>query len=123
MRSVLKILLFFSIIFVILALLILRPVPIVPEHRCLEQEGTISYLFEGGINDVNFRIKENDVTYYINRGLENGLNMNDLKSQLMDKKVLIKYPKYWTLLDPRNKFRHVSKLYHDGNVVFSEIGD
>lgn len=105
----------------LLSILILRPVPIVEESDALVVSGTVSGIFEGGEKDIVIRIKGDTRFFYINRGLENGLDIPDLKAQLMYKNVTIKYPEYWTPLDWNSKTRHVSKLESDGIVLFNEL--
>ena len=107
--------------FFILLIFAFKPVPIPAEANCKVMEGTVSKVFEGGEKDVVFLLHENDVAYYINRGLELGLTLESLRYQLKGKKVTIKYPKYWTPLDPYNKTRHISKLESDGEVIFTEV--
>ena len=111
----------FFIAIVAITLSIFRPVPIVKESEALTKKGIITYVFEAGIKDVVFRIADTETTYYINRGLENGLNLKELKEKLMGKEVTIKYPKYWTPLDWDNKIRHLSKLEFEGEVIFNEL--
>jgi hypothetical protein len=102
-------------------LLILRPVPIVKEENALKVKGIVKGIHEGGENDVVFYLENHDTRYYINRGLENGLNLASLKNKLMGKEVTIKYPKYWTPLDWDNEIRHLSKLEYKGEVLFNEL--
>ena len=111
----------FLFIFFSVPLLILRPVPIVAESEALTIKGVVTYIYEGGIKDVVFRIKETETIYYINRGLENGLDLAELKEKLIGKEVTIKYPKYWTPLDWDNNIKHLSKLEFEGEVIFNEL--
>ena len=111
----------FLFIFFSVPLLILRPVPIVAESEALTMKGVVTYIYEGGIKDVVFRIKDTETIYYINRGLENGLDLAELKEKLIGKEVTIKYPKYWTPLDWDNNINHLSKLEFEGEVIFNEL--
>ena len=111
----------FLFIFFSVPLLILRPVPIVAESEALTMKGVVTYIYEGGIKDVVFRIKDTETIYYINRGLENGLDLAELKEKLIGKEVTIKYPKYWTPLDWDNNIKHLSKLEFEGEVIFNEL--
>ena len=111
----------FLFIFFSVPLLILRPVPIVAESEALTMKGVVTYIYEGGIKDVVFRIKDTETIYYINRGLENGLDLAELKEKLIGKEVTIKYPKYRTPLDWDNNIKHLSKLEFEGEVIFNEL--
>ena len=89
---------------------IFRPVPIVTESEAIVEKGIVSDIYEGGVKDVAFRLENNQRVYYINRGLEQGLNLKDLKNKLIGNEVVIKYPKYWTPFDWNNKIQHISKV-------------
>lgn len=110
-----------SILF-ILATLTLRPVNIPKDAKeCLVAEGKVVSIYEGGIKDVSFRLEGDKTMYYINRGLEQGLDLEDLKEQLMGQNVTIRYPKHWTLLDPDNRVKHLCILEFEGKELYNEI--
>jgi len=110
-----------AIAFIGLLLLVLRPVPIPLEKDCLTTRGIVSEIYEAGTNDVVFKLQDQSKQFYINRGLERGLELNKLRSELISKEITIKYPKHWTPLDPVNSVRHISKVEHEGRIVFSEL--
>ena len=113
---------FLGFIFFILAAMIFRPV-IVPKNAkdCLVAEGKVVRVFEGGIHDVAFRLEGDKTLYYINRGLEQGLVLEDLQKELIGNRVTIRYPKHWTLLDPKNRTKHLSILEYNGREIYNEI--
>ena len=74
-----------------------------------------------GSKDVVFKLQGLDKEFYINRGLERGLDLKKLRADLTNKEIVIKYPKYWTPLNPANSVRHISKIESDGTTVFTEI--
>lgn len=100
----------------------LRPIDIPDnESKCIIQTGSVSHIYEDGNSDISIKLKESNSTYYINRGLERGLSIDDLKDQLLGEQVTIKYPKQWTILDPQGKIKHMSVLIHDGCEIYNEI--
>lgn len=106
---------------ILAAFAILRPVPIVPLAECAKVDGVLAAVSEGGVNDVCLQIEgQPDKMFYINRGLEAGLDIAQLRSDLVGKQVQIAYPKYWTPLDPFNSTRHVSMLASSAEVLFDE---
>ncbi|MDF1698624.1 MAG: hypothetical protein P1U56_22420 [Saprospiraceae bacterium] len=112
----------FGFTFFILALLILRPVTIPSDPAdCLVAEGKVVYIFEGGPQDINFRLEGDKTMYYINRGMDYGLNIDSLRNQLMGNDITIRYPKHWTLLDPKGRNKHLSILEFNGKELFNEI--
>ena len=121
MRFMVKGILYIAFCFFLICILIFRPVPIVKESRAKKVEGKVMSIYEGGEKDVVFILQKDKTRYYINRGLENGLDLQELKQNLIGQKVIIKYPRYWTPLDWNNTIKHLSKLEHDGNVIFNEL--
>ena len=104
-----------------LGVLVLRPVPIPEEKECLSLNGTVSQIYAGGANDLVIKLKGVDREFYVNRGLERGLDLKMLQAELTNKQIVIKYPKYWTPLNPDNSVRHISKIEFDGRIIFTEL--
>lgn len=110
-----------ALICVVCAIFVLRPVPVPDEKDCISLTGTVTNIYEEGIHDVVFRLSGQEQIFYVNRGLERGLKLEDLRASLTNQEVVIKYPRYWTPLDPSNQTRHISKIEHKGETVFSEL--
>ena len=108
------------VLFFLTAVTTLRPVPIVKESEFDIVEGVVVNVFESGAKDVSILLEGDDRKFYINRGLENGLELNSLTRKLMGNKVVMKYPSYWTPLNPFNSVRHISKLSLGEEVLFDE---
>jgi hypothetical protein len=104
-----------------LVILIFRPVPIPDEKDCLTLKGIVSEVYEAGVKDVVFKLQGIDREFYVNRGLERGLDLKKLRADLTNKEIVIKYPKYWTPLNPSNSVRHISKIEYGGRTVFTEL--
>jgi hypothetical protein len=100
-------------------ILVFRPVPIPNEKDCLIVQGSVIEINEAGVKDIVFTITGQDKTFYINRGLERGLELQKLRAELIDKEVTIKYPKYWTPLG--NSSKHISKVESAGRTIFTEL--
>ena len=111
----------FGVAFLILGILCLRPVPIVEEKDAITVEGVVVGVYETGANDVFFKLNEDDVRYYVNRGTELGLNVDNLREKLIGNQVVLKYPNYWTPLDWNNKIRHLSKIEFNNEIIFNEL--
>jgi hypothetical protein len=97
----------------------LRPVPLPNEKDCLIATGNVIAINEQGTNDIVFTLSGNDKTFYINRGLERGLSLEILRTELLNREITIKYPEYWTPLG--NSSKHISKLESSGRTIFTEI--
>lgn len=112
--------LFGFLAFMLLVSLVLKPVPILPEEELAVTRGTVDRIFEGGEFDIVFKLRETEKYYYINRGLEQGLNLDNLRNKLLGRRVTIKYPEYWSILGDGST-HHLSKLEHNGQTIFSEV--
>lgn len=122
MRSIGRIaLILLSLCLLVVAVLIFTPVPIVRESKALVEIGRVTEIYANPGNDVIFKLEGTSRRFYINRGLENGLDLQYLKQRLVGKTIVVKYPKYWTPLDWDNTVRHISKLEFEGEVLFNEL--
>ena len=101
--------------------LVLRPVPMVTEDEALTVRGEVIHVAEGSSHDVVLTLADVHQQFYINRALEESFTLPALKEKLLRKEVEIKYPSYWTPLDPNSQIRHVSKLSVDTDVLFNEL--
>ena len=86
---------------IIFAFFALALIPInTAKENSVEVSGTIKSLSEGGAKDLVFELDNDKTTYYINRGLENGFELDKSKTDFIGKKVTLTYAKSWTLLAP-----------------------
>ena len=119
MRKITKIILIsFSLIIVVL---VFRPVPIVSESKAISESGIVTEIYSNKGHDILFIMENNNRKFYINRGLENGLELNNLRKKLIGNAIIVKYPKYWTPLDWNNSIRHISKVEFKDEVIFNEL--
>ena len=101
--------------------LLITPIPTPEEKDCLVFTGVVEEITEGGVKDVVFKLKDVQRQYYINRGLENGLDLDALKKNLLGKEVTIKYPDYGEPLLATKAMKHISKLSYNNNTIYSEL--
>lgn len=78
---------------------------------------TVSNVFEGGTKDIVFADNGTD-RFYINRGLEQGLAIENLKAKVINKKATLHLPK---LLFGWVESEHISQLEVDGEILFTEF--
>ncbi len=112
---------FLALLVLISAVLIFRPVPIVAESEAITEKGIVATIYSNKGNDIVFILEDNNRRFYINRGLENGLELNSLKEKLIGKTVVLKYPEYWTPLDWNDKIKHLSKVAINDSILFNEL--
>lgn len=84
-------------------------------EACVVLEITVTEILEGSTHDIVFKDSGTD-SYYINRGLEKGLDIEELNKQLLNKKVTLHLPKF-----PIGTSEHIAQLSLDNTVVYSEF--
>ena len=108
----------FSLLFIVLAM---SPIPKATSANCIEVMGKVEKIDEAGTNDVTFQLENDDAIYYINRGLEKGLTLEDLQEELLNREISLHYVKHWSPLDPNNKTRHIAKLEIGEELIYNEM--
>lgn len=116
-----KALLIIGLILLTLILIGLRPIDTSKENS-VEVIGIIKSVSEGGVKDLVFELENDEITYYINRGLENGFQLDTSKSDFIGKKVTLNYAKNWTPLAPfGTTCKHITQISIDNKEVYSEF--
>ena len=86
-------------------------------EECHVQTETIINIREGSTNDIVFSNKHGD-HYYINRGLEMGLNLDSLNANVLNKSVTLHLPK---LMGGLITSEHIAQLVVGDEVIFTEF--
>jgi len=97
--------------FFLKAQIINNPTPEECETRVVE----VTNVYEGGTFDINFKTKSGK-TYYINRGLEQGLTIADLNKKVLYKSVTLHLPKVMM-----GTSTHISQMKVGDQVIFTEF--
>jgi len=112
---------FISIGIIVSILIVLVFRPIIPCETFSEKvSGEITHLYDSGNKDISFKIKGNKTKFYINRGQEKNLNVDSLKTKLLHQTIDLYYAKHWTPLDPKNRIKHITRIEHKGEILFTE---
>ena len=82
---------------------------------CEVKEIVVIDIFEGSSYDIIFKDRGND-QYYINRGMENGLDLEDLRNRVLNKKVTLHLPKFWI-----GTSEHIAQLKLNEDVLYTEF--
>ena len=118
-----NILFIFSVLlFLTLFVFAIRPLPKATSNNCIIHSGIVAKVEQGdGKGDIIVKLNENKNYFYINRGLDNGLLIEDVKEKLLHKKIDIYTIRDWTPLDSISRTKHVAKLAVDGVLIYSEM--
>ena len=103
--------LFLSVFLMLKSCVINNPQP----DNCEVVEVTIKKITEGSTYDIVFHDTGTDY-YYINRGLEQGLNLETLNAKVLNKTVTLHLPK---LLFGTSE--HIAQIAIDDEIIFTEF--
>lgn len=109
------------IAFMIAVIQTFRPVRNVQPDDVMKIEGVVTDIQEGPGFDIVITIKNDEHYYYINRGLQHHLTINQLQSKVLNKKVTLYTIERWTIFTRDKNMGHISKLMIDDEVIFNEI--
>ncbi|MGB0431524.1 MAG: hypothetical protein ACPGLV_13705 [Bacteroidia bacterium] len=97
------------------------PIHSLNETQCNKVTGVMhQFQVHEGSKDIRLRIEGDNGKYYINRGLENGIDAEIMRN-LKDKEVEVWYAKHWSLLNYKSLVRHVGQITINGEVVYTEF--
>lgn len=105
------------IAFILLSFLIIKSCVISnpkPEE-CEVVEVKITKITEGSSYDIVFHDDGTDY-YYINRGLEQGLNLDSLNAKVLNKTVTLYLPKM-----PFGTSEHIARMVLGDEIIFTEF--
>ena len=117
MKKLLKILaiplIVIAITLTVISCIIQNPKP----EECEVIQIKISHISEGGVKDIVFHNEAKDKFYYINRGLEQGLNLDSLNEKVLNKTVTLHLAK---VLGGRTT-NHIAQLALENEVIYTEF--
>ncbi|PKV48389.1 hypothetical protein ATE84_0388 [Aquimarina sp. MAR_2010_214] len=109
------------IAFMIAVIQTFRPVRNVQPDDVMKIEGVVTDIQEGPGFDIVLILKNDEHYYYINRGLQYQLTLEQLRTDILNKKVTLYGIKRWTIFTRDKNMGHISKLIIDNDVIFNEI--
>ncbi len=98
-----------------------RPVRNVQPKDVLEIKGKVSKIEEGSGFDIVITIENDSHYYYINRGLQSGLTLEELRADILNKNVTLYPVRRWTMFTRDGIMGHISKLMIGDRILFNEI--
>ncbi len=109
------------IIFMWIAIQTFKPIRNVQPDEVIEITGIVTKIEEGAGFDIVISLKNDSHYYYINRGLQYGLSIKQLRNELLNKKVTLYPIKRWTIFTRDGIMGHISKLMIEDQVIFNEL--
>ncbi len=111
------------IAFMIIVIQTFRPVRNVQPDDVLEIKGKVINIQEGAGFDIVITLENDNHHYYINRGLQYDLSLEELRTDILNKTVTLYPVKRWTIFTRDGNMGHISKLLLDGQVIFNELNN
>lgn len=119
MKRLLQCTLLLLLLFVTLAL---RPMPAADFENSSRVEAQVERIAaSGGPGDLHFYLKHDTRCFYINRGLDKGLVVDQLQRLLEAERVTFYLADHWTPLDPFGQIRHINRIEFNGRVIYDEM--
>ncbi|WP_025664426.1 hypothetical protein [Aquimarina megaterium] len=109
------------IAFMVAVIQTFRPVRNVQPDDVMKIEGIVTNIQEGSGFDIVITLKNDKHHYYINRGLQYQLTVEQLRSDILNKRVTLYGIERWTIFTRDKNMGHISKLIVDDIVIFNEI--
>jgi hypothetical protein len=86
-------------------------------EECAIVETTITKIIEGPSYDILFRNEHGD-NFYINRGLQQGLNLEELNTSVLNKTVTLHLAR---LLAGTVTSEHIAQIEVEGQIIYTEF--
>jgi hypothetical protein len=88
----------------------------------IKVSGTIKSISEGGVKDLVFELENDKISYYVNRGLENGFDLEKSRKSYLGKKAVVNYTKSWTpLASFGTTSKNITQIAVDNKIIYSEF--
>ena len=117
MKNRLYILMFIVVLLIITAL---TPVNTFKENG-KEVTGVVKSISVGGVKDMVIELENDKITYYVNRGFENGFDIHSANQEYAGKRVTLYYSDSWTPLAPfGTTSKHITRLSVEGSIKYTE---
>ncbi len=100
-----------------------RPVRNVQPDDVIEITGRVIDIKEAPGFDIVISLENDEHYYYINRGLQYDLTIEQLSTDILNKRVTLYAIKRWTIFTRDSNMGHVSKLMIHDNVIYNEINN
>lgn len=107
----------------LLAVLLIKPITLVPSKNVVLLEDCVEKVFEGEFNDIVFELGDHDVCPFIYKSTKHSLTINDLNKKLIGEKVNIKIVKQKSLLkqpQARLPLEYI-EIADTGEVIYDSI--
>ncbi len=100
----------------------LTPVPSPSDRNTYVHIGVVQGIFSPCCEDIVVKLKGITKDYFINRGLEQGISIDNWKNNLLGEKIeltLIKH--HWSILNPTGRLTSIARLKSGDDYLFDRM--
>lgn len=83
-------------------------------------EGKVTKVYSNELKDIVIELNGIEGKFYINRGLEKGMSVNDMQKKLMNNYVTIKYPKDSSSDGNDQHKKTINQLEYKKEIIYSK---
>lgn len=98
-----------------------RPVPRFNPDSAYQVTAEVVGIRQSSSYDIFFKLKDVEQPLYINRGAEQGLSVDDLKTTLLGQQVTFRMPRYWSILTMLSGSNHIAQVEYQGELIYDEM--
>jgi hypothetical protein len=111
------------LILLALGFLMVNAVPTITEENTETLIGVVKRVYEPCCQDVVVEVAGENRVFYINRGMEEGIDPAAWNGQLKGKEVtLVFVPHNWNPLDPSGRMTTIAEIRQGDETLFSRLG-
>lgn len=114
--------LIFTVLLIVALFFVFRPISITRDNSIVFNT-TVYKVGEGSEKNVILQLENGSGTYYINHGLQKGLNLETLQKELVNQKVTVLYlkPSFVSGFSPVADTKYITELRLGDKVIYSEL--
>lgn len=112
----------FAVLVIAALFLVFRPISVSRDNSIVINT-TVEKVSEGSEDNVIFKLNNTSGIFYINHGLQKGLNLDTLQMELQNREVTVLYLKsnFFSGFSPVKGTRYITELKLGTKVIYSEL--
>ncbi|MBP2831403.1 hypothetical protein J8281_04310 [Aquimarina sp. U1-2] len=111
------------IVFMVVMIQTFRPVTKIDPEDVMKITGKVINIEAAPGFDIAITLENDNHYYYINRGLQQSLAIEPLRTAILNKNVTLYTLKRWTIFTPDCNMGHIAKIVTANQVVFNKINN
>lgn len=112
----------FTVLIIALLFLVFRPISVSRDNSIVIKT-TIDKVSQGSEDNIILKLNNTSGIFYINHGLQKGLNLDTLQQELQNREVSVLYLKsnFFSGLSPVKGTKYITELKLGDKVIYSEL--